>query len=809
VTPLGRGDPDLFVSTTVERPTRTNHTWAAQRFRGDSITIPHTDPNSVALRYYYIGVFAYTNTTFSIVASLASSVALQNGIPQSGAVSRGAMRYYTMQVLGGTKDLTVSVQNMFGQAELYISTTMDPEIGDADSYQWHVPWWFNSKSITISEETDERACHSVWCYYYIGVYGISNSSFSIVASTADATIPLRNGIPQRDHVETGEYEYFSVRVENDGGLDLSVMVTPVNGDPDIYMSRNTSRPTELDYEKKSTRFGADVVDYENAERGTYYIGVKAFSNSTFSIVALLTDASGSDTQNTIQLYDGQAQSGSLHHTHFRYYTFTLTGSHSELTFALTKVYGDPDLYVKSFPVGEDPVFPTTTDYDFSSTSSQNDVVAIQHPASGRVYMVGVYAYSTCAYSLTGTSSSGIVELQAGAPQQGSLQAHQFDYYRIFVYSWRKDLTISVTPFSGDPDLYISVGSTTHQPNRTTYDWAATSYRGDSITIPHTDARMCFWCNLYIGVYSFTASAYTLTASFQTPTHLEDGVPTIGSVNKHAFTHYILRVQGDAAHSDITLVVTPRNGVPNLFVSTTEEPTLAPSTYQWRTHSFSQRATLVLHSSDAHFCTAAQCTYYIGVYGTRASNYTLIASTSAATTSLQDGVPVQEWVPQGGWEYFMIHVPTQGADLLFALTPLSGDPDLYVSFDPRPNSTNSIQTSRAPGADAVTIHNATTTKVYYVGVQAFTNSTFTLTAYIRDPSHPGASTWLVDGIPQTGVVAQDSFAYYRMLLTDSSKDLTISVSRIVGDPDIYVSMWVFPTRDSYGWRKSQFGGTYSL
>jgi hypothetical protein len=44
------------------------------------------------------------------------------------------------------------------------------------------------------------------------------------------------GVPQREHVETGQWQYFSVRVDNIH-YDLSISCTSITGDPDIYVSR--------------------------------------------------------------------------------------------------------------------------------------------------------------------------------------------------------------------------------------------------------------------------------------------------------------------------------------------------------------------------------------------------------------------------------------------------------------------------------------------------------------------------------------------------------------------------------------------
>ena len=48
----------------------------------------------------------------------------------------------------------------------------------------------------------------------------------------------------------------------------------------------------------------------------------------------------------------------------------------------------------------------------------------------------------------------------------------------------QDLVITVTPLNGDPDLYVSLTSETPGPNN--YNISSAIYRGDAITIRHTD-----------------------------------------------------------------------------------------------------------------------------------------------------------------------------------------------------------------------------------------------------------------------------------------------------------------------------------
>jgi hypothetical protein len=59
VTALGRGDPDLYMSTTNSRPSMTNNMWAARSYTSDAITVAHGDTRLPTTTPYplYIGSF--------------------------------------------------------------------------------------------------------------------------------------------------------------------------------------------------------------------------------------------------------------------------------------------------------------------------------------------------------------------------------------------------------------------------------------------------------------------------------------------------------------------------------------------------------------------------------------------------------------------------------------------------------------------------------------------------------------------------------------------------------------------------------
>ena len=63
----------------------------------------------------------------------------------------------------------------------------------------------------------------------------------------------------------------------------------------------------------------------------------------------------------------------------------------------------------------------------------------------------------------------------------------FSVPHFYFASCKQDLVISVTPYSGDPDLYISLRPVTH-PSRTNYTWVKASTGADVFTLQVGKAR---------------------------------------------------------------------------------------------------------------------------------------------------------------------------------------------------------------------------------------------------------------------------------------------------------------------------------
>jgi hypothetical protein len=135
----------------------------------------------------------------------------------------------------------------------------------------------------------------------------------------------------------------------------------------------------------------------------------------------------------------------------------------------------------------------------------------------------------------------------------------------------------------------------------------------------------------------------------------------------------------------TVTLTATYGDPDIYINL--DPSLTPTSTsaQYKALSSLTEDSISINASDVNFVNCvnvsfpdhARCRAFIGVYGFRASQYSLVASLINAYTQLQESIPVSGTVNPGTYTYYTF--TTQTADTyVFTATPISGDPDMYIS-----------------------------------------------------------------------------------------------------------------------------------
>ena len=82
-------------------------------------------------------------------------------------------------------------------------------------------------------------------------------------------------------------------MSDEAGKQITFTITPTSGDPDLFVSHESPyRPTKENSQWNATQYGSDTVTIPDAASGTYYIGVLAFSDTSYSLTGALCVCGG-------------------------------------------------------------------------------------------------------------------------------------------------------------------------------------------------------------------------------------------------------------------------------------------------------------------------------------------------------------------------------------------------------------------------------------------------------------------------------------------------------------------------------------
>jgi hypothetical protein len=171
--------------------------------------------------------------------------------------------------------------------------------------------------------------------------------------------------------------------------------------------------------------------------------------------------------------------------------------------------------------------------------------------------------------------------------------------------------------------------------------------------------------------------------------LLDGVPIQSSAAFLSYSRYTFKNTFGIGRN-FKIMLTVISGTPALYV-TLDGSVPSFTRYDYFTASWSSSASsLTILSSDAKYapCLTNECDIRIAVYGMLAATYSLSITSSAASTVLRMGVPVQASVGQAQYDYFKVSLPDPRQGVRLSLTEFSGSAVLYVSCHTHfPNSTS--------------------------------------------------------------------------------------------------------------------------
>ena len=645
------GDAEVFVSTS-QQPFNLTYTWRGYDAGTSSIVIRQDDPNFCrAPCTYYISSYSHEYyAEYNIVVTQHgdnSPIAVYRNRPVNTLTPRGARQlfHYFPRNFEQTRGIRVTTTPSYGAAVIYVNVATLADVNRTSayptntSYTWmsysafagaflhihHTDPQFQSQCNPQSKSPDDYT----GCAYLISVYQIFQHSTQYTLLVTQNT-PVKEIQDPNDHVQ-------------DQHINL------VNHVPFI---RSVEQGEHEYYQALQLERGAE-----------FYVSMTPLSGACYFLASKQSQA--------------------------------------------------------EYPDETTPAEQIVFDASQEQTMTYSFVVQRTAGVFNTFVYIGVRALYNCTYTITSNvyppSRVGRfpARLTDGVPQFDSLRQfvrpeeqtdevlNSWRYY-VFYLPEPDALTLSVSKFMGDVDVFISGDYWSWNnsayvdfapPNATNYDFSITDHGLSSFNWQYAPAG-----RYVIGVYARAIVDYaiSMTATF-TDQILIANTPTAGYlrplyndtwrgwVNTAQYIFLLNNINASYA-VPVEIAVTQLSGHVRVYVSDTNPcwyiNATDPSTYNW-TQSGQRLESIVI---PPQLLRAGP--YWIKVYAWEDATYTISAG-YASYTSLQAGVPQNNWIPPHTSQYYSLTIPGQPdpvqppqPNFLLTLVPLAGRASMvYNRWDP--------------------------------------------------------------------------------------------------------------------------------
>eukprot|EP00966_Prymnesium_polylepis_P215891 4998322-Prymnesium_polylepis.1 len=212
--------------------------------RAGVMHITHTDPHFCTLwpcnLYLSVSVYDNRDTWYSltVVESLERPVRLFDGESQQIESAANEWRYFKFTTGTNVSTFTISATATTGDPDIYVSS--DGVLPTDTHFSWHAAA-AGEDMLTINVGDPGWCLH---CTYLIGVSSTISTVYTISAATSTATLLLDDGVPVERSVRLGHAQFYRIYIPTGGPVDVTVSLTPLSGDADIYASTTEHQPDE-------------------------------------------------------------------------------------------------------------------------------------------------------------------------------------------------------------------------------------------------------------------------------------------------------------------------------------------------------------------------------------------------------------------------------------------------------------------------------------------------------------------------------------------------------------------------------------
>ena len=407
------------------------------------------------------------------------------------------------------------------------------------------------------------------------------------------------------------------------------------------------------------------------------------------------------------------------------------------------------------------------------------------------------------FTITASSDEvPVISLQASVSVNGYVDTGAYKYYSIYKNLNSDELDISLTIFQGDADIFIGFNSL---PTVEDNDKQSVTIGNDFIKLSIIDfINHDFHSGeVFIGIYGARTSTYSLVASVNAngTVKLNEGMPQEATVSKDEIMQYYFPFS--MKESDFSVYLTTIHGDTSMYLKFCEQkcsiskediknPTMLKS-------STGNDALKILHIDFLHNkCSDSLCSYAIGVLGKITSYFSIVVSSSTGAITMQEGKTTIMSAPTSGYKYFeYFTLNTTITEINFILSPIYGNPDLYISTQSFPSIDNFEKSSQNSDIETDQIifvrgeQKETLSGAYYISVYSNEGSYFSLTVKEMMPTS-NTTIQLYPGHPQRDTIYNinnkgSRYYYFHVPGYDLQKPpIQIMLTALTGEYVIYVS-----------------------
>jgi hypothetical protein len=213
-------------------PKRWDGVWSSvQAGERNRLVVPRTDPKFCFNCNVLIGVFSNsTNTTYTIEASndLLQAM-LQEGLSLRDDVAKKAWSYYLYSSVDSNAEIVISLTSYTGDADMFVSRH---PVASEKNFKWKAMSADMVEDIVI-KPTDRDAGVGE---YYIGVYGVKDSSYAITAFNRMNFVTLTSGLPQHHLLHLNSSDFLRFQLQGDDVAECSLQSTNPLLNPRVFIN---------------------------------------------------------------------------------------------------------------------------------------------------------------------------------------------------------------------------------------------------------------------------------------------------------------------------------------------------------------------------------------------------------------------------------------------------------------------------------------------------------------------------------------------------------------------------------------------